>query len=101
LHPADRRASADLELFGRFTSRSPRFHELNHADSQVPSIRSPHWPTPPANQCVRLAPSAALGNPDSLRLGRAVVRKSRIGFELGRRRLARLSSPWRRYPANP
>jgi hypothetical protein len=46
LHPADRGASADLELFGRFTSRSPRFHELNHADSQVPSIRSPHWPTP-------------------------------------------------------
>src|SRR5215470_17065601 len=30
LHPADRGASADLELFGRLTSRSPRLHELNH-----------------------------------------------------------------------
>ena len=28
--------------------------------------------SPPANQCVRLAPPACLGNPDSLRSGRAV-----------------------------
>jgi hypothetical protein len=30
-------------------------------------------PSPPANQCVRLVPSESFGNPDSLRLGRAVV----------------------------
>src|SRR5690349_5525432 len=32
----------------------------------------PRIAQPPANQCVRLAPSEAFGNPDSLRLGRAV-----------------------------
>ena len=31
-------------------------------------------PSPPPNQCVRLAPSEPLGNPDSLRSGRAVAR---------------------------
>jgi len=30
-------------------------------------------PSPPANQCVRLAPSESFGNPDSLRSGRAVA----------------------------
>src|SRR5262249_8956238 len=29
-------------------------------------------PSPPANQCVRLVPSESFGNPDSLRLGRAI-----------------------------
>src|SRR6478735_5723525 len=33
----------------------------------------PRIAQPPANQCVRLAPSESFGNPDSLRLGRAVV----------------------------
>src|SRR6476646_3600468 len=32
----------------------------------------PRIAQPPANQCVRLAPSEPFGNPDSLRLGRAV-----------------------------
>src|SRR5215831_7023603 len=43
LQPADRRARADLEVFGSITSRSPCVHELNHAYSQVSRIRSPHW----------------------------------------------------------
>jgi hypothetical protein len=34
--------------------------------------------SPPANQCLRLAPPACLGNPDSLRSGRAVATASII-----------------------
>src|SRR3974390_1992773 len=44
LHPPDRRTRADLELFGRFTPRYHGRHVLNKANSQVPRIRSPHWP---------------------------------------------------------
>jgi hypothetical protein len=33
--------------------------------------------TPPANQCLRLAPPTHLGNPDSLRPGRAVAQRER------------------------
>src|SRR5215472_10745502 len=46
LQPADRGTCADLEVFGSITSRSPCFHELNHAYSQVSRIRSPHWSNP-------------------------------------------------------
>src|SRR5215468_3491884 len=46
LQPADRGTCADLEVFGSITSRSPCFHELNHANSQVSRIRSPHWSNP-------------------------------------------------------
>src|SRR5215472_14776118 len=46
LQPADRGTRADLEVFGSITSRSPCFHELNHAYSQVSRIRSPHWSNP-------------------------------------------------------
>jgi len=43
LHPANRRTGADLELFGCATSRSPSFHEVNDAHSQLTRIRSMHW----------------------------------------------------------
>src|SRR5215472_6883774 len=43
LQPADRRTRADLKVFGRVTSRSPCFRKLDHANSQVPRIWSPHW----------------------------------------------------------
>src|SRR5215468_11007053 len=46
LQPADRGTCADLEVFGSITSRSPCFHKLNHANSQVSRIRSPHWSNP-------------------------------------------------------
>jgi hypothetical protein len=45
LKPANRRTGADLELFGRSTSGSPSFHEVNDAHSQLTRIRSMHyWP---------------------------------------------------------
>src|SRR5215468_9124620 len=46
LHPADRGTRADLKVFGSITSRSPCFHKLDHANSQVSRIRSPHWSPP-------------------------------------------------------
>ena len=72
LHPADRRTGADLELFGRLTSRSSCLQqsELRAFSAHQGTVRA--LPSPPANQCVRLAPSESLGNPDSLRSGRAV-----------------------------
>src|SRR6516164_203795 len=42
LQPADCRTRADLKVFGSVTSGSSSFHKLNHANSQVPRIRSPH-----------------------------------------------------------
>jgi hypothetical protein len=44
LHPADRRTDADLELFGRLTSRSSSFNKVNDAYSQLTRVRSPHCP---------------------------------------------------------
>jgi CheY-like chemotaxis protein len=44
LQPVNRRTGADLELFGRSTSGSPSFHEVNDAHSQLTRIRSMHWP---------------------------------------------------------
>src|ERR1700757_3421191 len=44
LHPANRRAGADLELFGRFTSRSPSFNKVNYTRSHLTRVRSPHCP---------------------------------------------------------
>jgi hypothetical protein len=46
LQPADRGTRADLEVFGSIPSRSSCFDELDHANSQIPRIRSPHWPAP-------------------------------------------------------
>jgi hypothetical protein len=46
LQPADRGTGADLKMFGRITSRSACFHELDHAYSQVSRIRSPHRSIP-------------------------------------------------------
>src|SRR6516225_3184535 len=43
LQPADCGTRADLKAFGSVTSGSSSFHKLNHANSQVPRIRSPHW----------------------------------------------------------
>ncbi len=42
LYPPYRRTGADLELFGRSTSRSPSFHEVDDAHSQLTRIRSIH-----------------------------------------------------------
>src|SRR5262245_41531940 len=42
LHPADRRTGADLELFGRLTSRSSCFNIVNYAYSQLTRVRSAH-----------------------------------------------------------
>jgi hypothetical protein len=72
LQPADRRTGTDLVLFGRLTSRSSCFNKVNYAYSQLTKGTVRTLPSPPANQCVRLAPSEPLGNPDSLRSGRAV-----------------------------
>src|SRR5215475_13394466 len=47
LHPADRRTSTDLELFGRLTSRSSGFNKVNYAYSQLTRIRSAHCPALP------------------------------------------------------
>ena len=44
LHPADRRTGADLELFGRLTSRSSCFNKVNYAYSQLTRVRSAHCP---------------------------------------------------------
>src|SRR3974390_136466 len=44
LHPADRRTGADLELFGRLTSRSSCFNKVNYAYSQLTRVRSVHCP---------------------------------------------------------
>src|SRR5580704_14693634 len=44
LHPPDRRTDADIKLFGRLTSRSSFFHEVDDARSQLTRIRSMHWP---------------------------------------------------------
>src|SRR5215469_16678293 len=74
LHPSDRGTDADPELFGRLTSGSSSLHEFNDARSQLPRIRSPHWPAP-AESCVRLAPPTPFANPDSLPSGRAVERQ--------------------------
>jgi hypothetical protein len=38
---------------------------------------------PPANQCLRFAPPTRLGNPDSLRPGRAVVVNLKTAKALG------------------
>jgi len=46
LHPANRRTGANLELFGRVTSRCSSFHEVNDAHSQLHRIRSMHWQAP-------------------------------------------------------
>src|SRR6516225_5510640 len=43
LQPADRGTRADLKVFGSVTSGSHCHHKLDHANSQVPRIRSPHW----------------------------------------------------------
>src|SRR6201997_931848 len=43
LQPADSGTRADLKVFGSVTSGSSCFHKLDHANSQVPRIRSPHW----------------------------------------------------------
>ena len=42
LQPADCGTRADLEVFGSITSGSSCLDELDHANSQVPRIRSPH-----------------------------------------------------------
>src|SRR5215475_16100434 len=47
LHPADRRTSTDLELFGRLTSRSSGFNKVNYAYSQLTRVRSAHCPALP------------------------------------------------------
>src|SRR6476661_7014382 len=72
LHPPDRRTDADIKLFGRLTSGSSFFHEVDDARSQLTRIRSMHWPALRRINALRLAPPACLGNPDSLRSGRAV-----------------------------
>src|ERR1700730_8373477 len=43
LHPPDRRTDADIKLFGRLTSGSSFFHEIDDARSQLTRIRSMHW----------------------------------------------------------
>src|ERR1700730_14297529 len=43
LHPPDRRTDADIKLFGRLTSGSSFFHEVDDARSQLTRIRSMHW----------------------------------------------------------
>ena len=73
LHPADCRTGADLKLFGRFTSRSSCLDEVNYANPQLTRIRSPHWLALRRINALELAQSALLGNPDSIRPGRAVV----------------------------
>ena len=47
LHPADRRTSTDLELFGRLTSRSSGFNKVSYAYSQLTRVRSAHCPALP------------------------------------------------------
>jgi hypothetical protein len=44
LHPADRRTGADLEFFGRLTSRSSSFNKVNYTYSQLTRVRSSHCP---------------------------------------------------------
>src|SRR6202140_108252 len=43
LHPPDRRTDADIKLFGRLTSGSSFFHELDDRRSPLTRIRSMHW----------------------------------------------------------
>src|SRR6478672_6053035 len=67
LHPPDRRTDADIKLFGRLPSGSSFFREVDDARSQLTRITVHALGSPPANQCLRLAPPACLGNPDSFR----------------------------------
>jgi hypothetical protein len=67
------------ELFSRPTSRSSSFDEVNDAQSQLTRIRSMHWSALRRIKCVRLPHPVRLGNPDSLRSGRAVTRAADVG----------------------
>ena len=73
LHPPDRRTDADIKLFSRLPSGSSFLHEVDDARSQLTRIRSMHWPALRRINALELAPPACLGNPNSLRSGRAVI----------------------------
>ncbi len=84
LHPPDRRTGADLELFRRPTSRSSSFHEVYDARSQLTRIRSMHWLALRRINALELPLPVRLGNPNSLRSGRAVVPEpASQGYEHG------------------
>ena len=63
-------------------SDAPRRDPPPSTNSITRILNSPGYGpcNPPANQCVRLVPSGRFGNPDSLRPGRAVVRRDPIGL---------------------
>src|SRR5262245_7124831 len=44
LHPPDRGTHRDVELFGCFSAGASCFHQANHPLSELPRIRSAHWP---------------------------------------------------------
>src|ERR1700674_1434787 len=72
LHPPDRRTDADIKLFGRLTSGSSFFHEVDDARSQLTRIRSMHWAALRRINALDSHLRRGLGSPDSLRSGRAV-----------------------------
>jgi hypothetical protein len=63
LQSSDRRTNADVELFGRLASGSPRLHEINNSPSQRARIWSPHRLSPRRINALSLAHSAAIVNP--------------------------------------
>src|SRR5215472_10497743 len=78
LKPPDCRTNADVELFGRLSSSSARFHEVNNPHSQRARIGSPHRSSP---HRIKRAKTRRFGasceSPDSPRSGHAIVRRLR------------------------